>query len=474
MSSSILSRVGALLLFLAWATPVSAQEAIRDTVIVNLGEAIVQALEVSPEVATNIAQREFAEARRQEARASRFLTDFQATTAHAVAPGLDIPDDYTGPLDALYLDPDVRNDWDDLRPFNRLEIEALQPIWTWGQLGGSIRAARFGVEVEEAAVEEQASTVALRTGELYYGLLLARALSDLTDEAGNIVEQAQGEVQRLIDEGNPDVDEADLFQVQLTQQEYNRRVVEVEERLATARVALARQLFLPERAVLVPEDETLEPVPFTRDSLDVYLALALANRPELARAQAGLAARGALVEVARSDYYPKLFLSVSSSYGYAAGRERQPNPYVGDPFIGRSLRTGVGFRQQLNFLQTRARVEQAEAERNQVRYQQEAAQQLVLFQVEEAYRNVVIAEAALRAQDESLTISRRWLRSEQVNFDLELGDTENLVDAVRANLELQVAYSDAVQRYNVAVLRLFQATGTLTDRARNGMFVGQS
>ena len=64
------------------------------------------------------------------------------------------------------LDPRVENDWSDLRPFNRLQVEALQPIWTWGQLGGSIRAARFGVEVEEAAVEEQAATVALRTGEL--------------------------------------------------------------------------------------------------------------------------------------------------------------------------------------------------------------------------------------------------------------------------------------------------------------------
>ena len=145
---------------------------------------------------------------------------------------------------------------------------------------------------------------------------------------------------------------------------------------------------------------------------------------------------------------------------------------MSDPFLGRGIRAGLGVRQELNFVQTRARVEQAEAERNQVRYQQEAAQQLVLFEVEEAYRNVIIAEAALRAQDESLTISERWLRDEYINFDLELGDTENLVDAVRANLELRAAYSEAVQRYNVAVLRLLEATGTLTARAQDGMFVG--
>ena len=85
---------------------------------------------------------------------------------------------------------------------------------------------------------------------------------------------------------------------------------------------------------------------------------------------------------------------------------------------------------------------------------------------------MTIAEAAVEAQEASLTISREWLFAERLNFEFALGDTENLVEAVRANLELQVAYSEAVQRYNAAVLRLLEATGTLTDRAQGGMFVG--
>ena len=115
------------------------------------------------------------------------------------------------------------------------------------------------------------------------------------------------------------------------------------------------------------------------------------------------------------------------------------------------MQVGVGFRQNLNFLQTKTRVEQATAELNQVKFQQDAAVLLILFEVEEAYRNFIIQQKALEAQDESLRLSRDWLFTEMNNFEFELGDTENLVRAVQASLQLEATYYEAVSRYNIAV-----------------------
>lgn len=449
-----------------------AGEVTADTVTFDLRGALARSLAVSPEVGQREAQREFAEARRAEARASRFLTDFKATTAHSIAPALDIPEDNTFERDELYLNPDVDNDWDNVRPFNRIEVEAVQPLWTWGELGGSIRAAKAGVDVEAAEVEGKELEVALRTGELYYNVLLAESLSRLTDEAGNTVARAKREVQRLLQEGDAGVDDADLFQVQITEQEFQSRVAEVTQRLWLARSALARQLFLPEGTAALPDTSLLLPLDFALDSLAVYMDLALRHRPELAQAAAGLTARSALVDVARSHYYPKLFLGASATYAYAAGRERQESAFIGDPFLSNSTRIGLGLRQRLNFFQTSARVEQAEAELSEVRFQQEAAQQLIRFEVEQAYRDLRVAEAALAARDSSLQISKEWLRIELINFDLPgLGDTENLIDAVRANLELQAAYYEAVRNYNVAVLRLLRTTGLLNEPEKVGMLI---
>jgi outer membrane protein TolC len=119
-------------------------------------------------------------------------------------------------------------------------------------------------------------------------------------------------------------------------------------------------------------------------------------------------------------------------------------------------------------------VEQAKAELSEVKNQQTAARQLVRFEVEEAYRNLLIAKTAVESRDRSTTISGEWLRTEQINFDLGFADTENLVKAVRADLEARARYVEAVKQYNVAVLRLLRATGTLTDRLQNGTLVDTS
>ncbi len=442
-----------------------------DTLRLTLIQALQRALAVSPDLRAVEARRDFAEARYDQALASRFLTQFQLQTAHAMGPGLKIPENNSFPTEALYLNPEVRNDWRDVRPFNQLEIQLIQPLWTWGELSGQIRAARYGTEVEAAGTRQKALEVAVRTGELYFSLQLTEALLRLARETGEILDRAKEEVNRLLQAGDPTVDDADLFQLRITEQEYFQRVVEAEERHRIASSALARQLLLSDSVVIDPAEGPLMPLAFTLQPLETYLKLAEANRPEIQQAQAGLAAREALVDVARSDYYPKLFLGISGRWTYTAGRYRQPNPYISDPYLGESLRAGLGFRLNLNFGQTRARVEQARAQRNEVAYQLEAARQLVRFEVEEAYRNVRIAKAALDARERALTISKEWLRTEQINFDLDLGDTENLVRAVRENLELQARYYEAVYNYNRAVLRLQRAVGMLDLNVQRGTLV---
>ncbi|GAB5520580.1 MAG: TolC family protein [Rhodothermales bacterium] len=440
-----------------------------DTLVVDLATAVNRALEISPEVGQVAAQQEFAEARARLARSSRFLTEFSAQSAHAVAPGLENPNGTN--LDALYIDPDVRNDWSDIAPFNVVEVEALQPLFTWGQLSGSIEAAQQGVAVEAAKVDRKAIDVAYRTAELYYSLLLTDQLAQLVAETGRIVDQAKREINGLLEEGAEGVDDADLFQVLITEQEYLRRVVEIEERQQTAQTALRRQLFLPDGTTARPADVSLEPLVFELGMLNDHMAAAIANRPELAQARAGVAARSALVDVAKSDLYPKLFLGARYQTRYATGRAKPLNPYVGDPYRGIRFEAGLGLRQQLNFGQTRARIQQAQAEYAEVTFQQEAAHQLIQFELEDAYRNVRIAKAALDAAQEALRLGKEWLGFETVNFELDIGDTENLVNAVRQSLTLEAAYFEAIRQYNLSILKLWRAEGTLRQRLNGGTLV---
>ncbi|MFO8098985.1 MAG: TolC family protein [Salinibacter sp.] len=451
-------------------------QAPQDTLRVDLTEALASALRVSPEVDQRRAERRFASARSDQAQASRFLTDVSLSLSSSFAPGLDVPSDNTIPDDQLYLNPDVENDWSigALRPFGRAEIVAQQPLFTWGELSGNIEAAGHGVAVEEARVDQKALEVAARTGEIYYNVLLTKALDRLAGRTQEVIDRAKKEINRLLEEGDESVDQADLFQTRLTEEEYKRRVVEITQNQRTARSALRRQLFVPEETTVQVAGTEIEPLPFEvhPDSLEHYMDLALQNRPEVEQAAAGKKAREALVDVAESDYYPKI--GVQASLSQSVTLPERPNPdnaFIGDSYMGTGTRTGIGIQQNLNFDQTSARVEQARAELSEVENQQTAARQLVRFEVEEAYRNLIVAKTAVESRDRATTISGEWLRTEQVDFDLGFGDTENLVKAVRADLEEKARYFEAVKKYNVAVLRLLRTTGTLADRVRSGTLV---
>ena len=453
----------------------AAAQSAPDTVRVTLPKAVQKALDVSPEVDRRRAQQRFAEARRDRAEANRFLTDLSLDIASSFAPGLDNVPPGT-PDDELYLDPNVTNDWSlgALRPFGRAEIVARQPIFTWGELSGSIDAARHGVDVETARVDEKALEVAARTGEIYYNVLLTQALDRLAGRTADVVDRAKKEIQRLLDEGDKSVDQADLFQTRITEEEVKRRTIEVEQNRKTAHSALRRQLFLPDGTVIVAAADELTPLNFSLhpDSLDHYIALGLKNRPEVDQAEAGVEARAAQVDVAKSDYYPKI--GVQASLAQSVTLPERPNPdnaFVGDSFMGTGTRTGLGITLDLNFRQTAARVEEAQAQLSEVKQQQTAARQLVRFEVEEAYRNLIVAQAKVESRDRANKISGEWLRTEQIDFDLGFGDTENLVKAVRADIEAEARYFEAVKAYNVAVLKLLRATGTLTDRLRRGTLV---
>ena len=266
-----------------------------------------------------------------------------------------------------------------------------------------------------------------------------------------------------------------MYELRLAEQTLRRQATEVRERLATARSALALQLFDDAgrddtgrdgaAAPIAPADTVLAPLPFRRAPLAAYLAAAESGRGEIRQAEAGLEARRALVRVARSDLYPKLGLGVTASYSYVHGRIRQRSPYVQDPYLGRPVRPGLGLRQNLAFGQTRARIRQAEAAVRQTEALGRGAHALAAFETEEAYRNVVIAEDALAAADTALAIAREWERDAQIGADLGLTSPRDLVRATRARLDAAIDRATRVERYNVAVLRLLARTGGLTPAA---------
>jgi len=135
---------------------------------IDLDAALALALERSDEVAIKQADVVSAQADLALARAVRFVPEANMTVSFGPSPAAHgtVTDVKFGSSRSLR----------DLSLFGRVEVDALQPLYTWGRLDAARDAATAGVRGREDLVQDTQSQVQLRVHQLYWGVALANRL----------------------------------------------------------------------------------------------------------------------------------------------------------------------------------------------------------------------------------------------------------------------------------------------------------
>lgn len=436
-----------------------------DTLALSLPEFLTLATEQSKELRARRQIVALAQNRNQEARNSRIVPNLNLTTAHGLIPGVKSRDGADFPSSQLYLDPSLRNDWEDWAFFNQFEITALQPIYTWGAIRNAIRASQAGIDVSIFEFEAEEQKVKMQLFQLWQGRLLAIELDRLTREAERTIEMAERELIKLFEEGSDEIDDADFYQFEIFKFEFEAQKVEVQRNLEFLERAWAIALGSRESGIIyVPADRFLDPVDAQIEPIETYIINALYSRPEIRQIEAVRDAAGFGLEAQRAQMYPALFLGATYRYAYAPNRPRQRNPFISNPANTESLTVGLGLRQNLNFLQLQNRNERAQLQLRQASYAMEAIRDGIEIDISDRYKDVQIASARLASIEGALDVSRNWLRQEQLDYDIGFGDIPNLIDAFTRNLELEAQQKQYIHDFNVRLARLLNAGGFRLDQ----------
>ncbi len=398
---------------------------------------------------------ELSAARQLQASHARFLPKFEVRNIWGPSPKADGVFNEFGVLSS----PDTSTGFDDLRFFTEVELNLIQPIFTFGKLSSLNRAASYGVQAEQANLEKQNADAKLQIRELYWGLLLGKDLLAVVADAKKEMEKAEDQLEEKLDEGAEDVSQTDLFKLQLFKYEIGKRHREVLARIDLARSALRTAAGLgPAEAFELTETE-LEPIPVQIMSYEDYLDLAIRHRPERAQLQAGLGARSSLIQVSKSDYYPHFFLGGQVKYNYAKDRFDPRNPFVNNPT--NFFRPGfvLGATLNLNFIQTRDKVRRAEIEYRQLAEKEEVLDDGIKLEVKKVYLDLRQSETNLRESRKALKASDNWLRSVSMTFDIGVGETKELIDAYKANSEMQSENLQNIFKFNLNAAKLSKAIG---------------
>jgi outer membrane protein TolC len=346
-----------------------------------------------------------------------------------------------------------------LGPFTRLDLSINIPLWTFGKLDAALKAAQEGLESERARTDSKRAEVILSTKQLYYGLLLARQLSGVLHDMLDTMEKALKKTQERLDSGSSAVTELDLLKLKTGRARFAKGVVEVDASVGLTRSALARVIGVGADGPFDITDRKLLPVEATIDPLDTYLAQGPEQRPEARQIQTGLAAQSAKVDLEEAGYYPSFFLSTGVRWAHANNRTEQKNPFASDDFNFIQPVGVVGIHWDLNFFLTSAKIDEARADLDRLAAQRRDATSGLQLEIRKAYSDVIQARETIKIEEEGRKAGRGLLILTVSNFDLALGEAEELFKALGAYTEASSDYFRAVHDYNVAVAVLSKAAG---------------
>ncbi len=424
----------------------------QDTVQVSLKEFIRAGLESSSKVAMNRQDVFLARNKIRQVQDKRYLPTFTLQTSHGLVPNAEAED--ITPQGGAFFD-----DLSNLALYTQAKIQLVQPVFTWGALRNAVKASRAAAEAALNKFKITKNKTALRLYKHYQSYLLTLEVSRLLEEAQNKLDEVIAEFEEARTKEGSELDESDFWQLKVFKKEFAIRAGEV---AATANyIQRVWNYVLGDEVadvVYMPDTYFLDPVENPIKTLSFYKNRAVNLRPEVLALESGIDAAGHALEATKSKNYPALFLGITATYIHT------PNPPLGSYAFRlnennfATAAVGVGFRQNLDFWSMEFDVVRSKIQLRQVKYSKQAAIEGIVLQVMEKYKAASVSQIKVNKLQEALITAKRWLRQEQLDYDLGLGNTKDLIDALKKEAMLRVRYKQAIFDFNAAMAELYRVS----------------
>jgi outer membrane protein len=447
------ARWGGLILGLAiLLAPLAAGAAERP--VLTLKDLITMALKYSPEVKASKSEVSLAQEQKNEVHGYRW-PQFDATVMGGMVPKARLPVAPPGGGQLFY--PDPKDKLHGVAIFGRMDFSVIQPLYTFGKIAFREEAAARNIKVKEAGVDAKKGEVILQVSEAYYGLILAEQGKEAVKDARTYLNDTRERITRLLRINSPNVKESDRYRLASYEGALEKFAAEADEGSKVAYRAL-RALTGSEKDFSVPPE--LPNPTAAPGGLDYYVRQALELRPEFTQLKEGLVARQLLVDAAKADRYPSFFLAVVGQLaGAGPGRKYNPDPYVVDYFNDNGALPFVGAKWHFDFGILKAKIGEAQAELNQLRYTEKTALMGIPVEVAKNYGEVQQNYKASVGMEKAYVNARRWLVTAFSNFDMGLGKLDDIFQAFERYGSFRGDYLMALYQYNLAVAKLDKSTG---------------
>lgn len=331
----------------------------------------------------------------------------------------------------------------------RFGVTIKAPLFDQWQSATRIKRAQLGQQQAAAQTNQVEQQVRFETLRAFYGLLLAQAKKEVSDEAVKLAESDVKLSRDRVEAGTSVVSDLLAAEVQLA--EAHQQAIQTDGDIVTAEAALNTAMGLPVNAAQRVSGQLVEKK-FDLADQEELVRLALENRPDLNRY--GLMARSSEVQVqgARSEWLPRV--DVFANFG--ASRHNFVNG-SGDYTVGASVTFNV-FDAGRN-----ARIAEARAAANLAASEQQHLTNQIRFEVVRAYQQFVSARERLKVAERIIAQASEALRITQDRYQAGLTTITEVLRAETTLTRARLIILSARHDYYVGYASVLLATGKMTD-----------
>jgi len=342
-------------------------------------------------------------------------------------------------------------------PYVHAELQAVYPIFSFGRIKDGKKAADHAVLGANYLHESQINKTIFEYKQLYLQIILLNRLKTVLDDANEKMGTVLSKAEKLYKKGTGEVQRKDLTRLKLFALELQRFNAEWLANKKTASLALGHLLGEKE-SLLVLESDFPHVVESTRD-LESLIAAAHKDNPDLKALTEGLMARKHQVEMEKGANLPVLFLASRTELNYSNVRDQQQSSYAFDPYNRNWFAVVFGAKWDLDFGNTKAKVERAEAEYQKLKAQEKEALTGVPLKVAMAMWDFEKQRAQLGLSQKKYKEANKWSLSEMTAYTTGTGNAKDLIEAFGAQLLTEKEVAEAEFNLCLAASKLAMEVG---------------
>jgi|GEM_PF-369315 len=441
----------------------------QNSVVYSFPEFEKLVLERHPQLSEDSLEILMAQQKYSELKTGAILPRFEFQMAMGPAPGLHkrwdtsfVYQSRTGGLAPFYTRSGSTDyDFSTWGPYMGMEFKAAQPL-NFYRFKSGLKASRMAIKVAEKDVQKKHLEASYEAFRIYFGYLFAQQMFKETAAALKDMNKALQSLQEKIDEGDESVSQKDLLE--LKSNLFKLESGHHEAQLQKSRAELGASFYCQlnsQNTTLPLLDTLLNPLAYPVPTLDSAKKLTLLNHPDLKKLEHGLKARSELLQIARGELGPDLFIFAGFNYTktWSSKRESQGDIFASDPLNDIGGVVGLGITQKLNFWNRYQNFHKKTIELNQLKRKELYAARGLVMLTHEAFLKWTESQQNMISAEKSLKAAEAWLKGAAMQYDLDPSNAKDLISPYKQTLSAKRDYYNAVFEYNLSYARLLHSMG---------------